>query len=172
MKKLIIFIAFLLIILGSSNQINSAIAPPIVAFGDLDGVIRNIDYYSNMDYGFVYTEDDMDELNSKYYINYYLFNGSRFHFKRNLNNNLIIKLQPRSDEDYMFVYITIEKIGEGNITNVEIRDNYINNIFVYSENNRLNMSFYTEKDNFQVEQEEVYEVLNDVLAIFGKTVEE
>jgi hypothetical protein len=72
----------------------------------------------------------------------------------------------------MFVYITIEKIGEGNITNVEIRDNYINNIFVYSENNRLNMSFYTEKDNFQVEQEEVYEVLNDVLAIFGKTVEE
>lgn len=172
MKKIVIFILTALMMVLGSSGINSAMAPPIVVFGDLDGVIRNIDYYSDMDFGFAYTEDDMSELNSKYYINYYLYNNSRFHFKRSLKNNLIIKLQPRSDDDYMFVYITIDKLGEGDIANVEISDVYSNNAFAYSENNSMSLWFYTDDNNYLIKQEDVYDVLNDILAIFGKTVEE
>lgn len=165
MKKVIsfIFVAVLMIVL--SSDIYTAIPPPTVNFGDLDGVIRNIDRFSDQNIPFAYTEDNMTEIHEKYYVSYYLINNYRFATQRAYDLNLIIRLQPLN-KDYC-VDFELHAIGDGNVTNIDEREHS----FTASGGNNIIYIRPIIDHAITVTLEEVTFMLEDILKIFGKTLE-
>lgn len=165
MKKIIsfIFVAALMIVL--SSDIYTAIEPPTVNFGDLDGVIRNIDRFSDQNMHFVYTEDDMTEIHEKYYVSYYLINDYRFATQRGYDCKLIIRLQP-VDKEY-YVDFNLHSIGEGNINDIKQADMD----FTATGGNNIIYILPIVDETVTITIEEVTIMLEDILLIFGKTLE-